>query len=154
MIARSCGLGGALGVALLAFSWQAGAASLSPVDFLKQVFANYRPDTNFNPLGKGAPGIFSPSLLQLIRQDERNAHGEVGRLDHDPVCDCQDYNVMTGFHYAVTQQTYSRASVSVRFVNGATPTSVSFVLARTGNEWRIDDVADPQMPSLRRFLVP
>jgi hypothetical protein len=61
---------------------------------------------------------------------------------------------MTGFDYAVTQQTSNRASVSVRFVNGATPTSVSFVLARTDKEWRIDDVADPNMPSLRRFLTP
>ncbi|WP_254073473.1 DUF3828 domain-containing protein [Acidisphaera sp. S103] len=93
-------------------------------------------------------------MLKLIREDERNAHGEVGRLDHDPVCDCQDYDVMTGFDCVVTQQTDRRASVSVRFVNGATSTSVSFVLARIGNEWRIDDVADPQMPSLRRFLIP
>ena len=61
---------------------------------------------------------------------------------------------MTGFDYVLTQQTDNRASVSVRFVDGATPTSVSFVLVRTGNEWRIDDVADPKMPSLRRFLTP
>jgi hypothetical protein len=151
---RTYGLSGVVGLVLVAYSWQAGAASLSPVDFLKQVFANYRLVTNFNPLGKGAPGIFSAGLLKLIRQDERNAHGEVGRLDHDPVCDCQDYDVMTGFDYVLTQQTDNRASVSVRFVDGATPTSVSFVLVRTGNEWRIDDVADPKMPSLRRFLTP
>jgi hypothetical protein len=61
--------------------------------FVRHLYSRYEhpaspngPDT----MGRGAATIFSFQLLRLIRADEREAHGEVGRLDGDPICDCQD----------------------------------------------------------------
>src|ERR1700743_2435568 len=44
-------------------------------------------------LGPMAAKVFSPRLLKLIRRDTALAHGEVGALDGDPICNCQDFEI-------------------------------------------------------------
>ena len=141
------------GLLLLIGSSGPSVAQESPTDFLRQVYARYRPEGRpFNPLGEAAPAIFSPVLLALIRHDQAAARGEAGRLDHDPICDCQDAGSLTSFVYSARQDGAGRSIVSVSFKNGAAPASVVFTLANGEHGWRIDDVAETAISSLRRFL--
>ena len=70
----------------------AAAAAAKPAEtpqrFLDGVYANYR-KADFSPFRRPA-SYFAPRLLAAIEEDSRLAHGEVGYLDGDPLCQCQD----------------------------------------------------------------
>ncbi len=67
------------------------AAAAGPADFLRSVYAHYAPGRPvFDPLDAAAGAWFSPGLLALIRRDEAAAVNQPGRLDGDPICDCQE----------------------------------------------------------------
>jgi hypothetical protein len=121
--------------------------------FLEQVYAKYAgagkgPDT----LGKDAPDLFAPELLALIREDQRISRGEVGLLDHDPICSCQDTAAFQITAVQVTPMAQSRAKAKVSFVNGGHPVRVGFSLIKDSGHWRILDIAEPTVPSLKRYL--
>jgi hypothetical protein len=62
--------------------------------FVRHLYSAYEhPASSSGPdyLAKDAPLVFSPSLLSLIRLDQKNTPpGYVGKLDFDPLCYCQD----------------------------------------------------------------
>jgi len=62
--------------------------------FVRGLYAQYgHPKASDGPnvLGPSAAKVFSPQLLQLIRKsDKETPKGDVGVLDFDPVCSCQD----------------------------------------------------------------
>ena len=60
----------------------------SPRRFMEQLYANYG-HSDYSPFTH-ADRVFAPRLLAAINEDSRLAHGEVGYLDGDPVCQCQD----------------------------------------------------------------
>ena len=63
----------------------------SPRQFVARVYASYARE-DYSPLAR--PGsVFAPMLVREIREDQRLAKGEVGYLDGDPLCDCQDYDM-------------------------------------------------------------
>ena len=107
-----------------------------------------------NYLGRRAAGVFSPRLLALIRRDERNAHGEVGALDGDPICDCQDAEGvrLTGLSVGPAGPGRATARVRLRFPDG--PRTLTLDLAAFGGQWRVDDVHIKDTPSLVRLLSP
>ena len=59
-----------------------------PSAYVERLYGSYR-RADFNPLGQ--PGrYFAPRLLAAINEDSRLSKGEVGYLDGDPICQCQD----------------------------------------------------------------
>ncbi len=142
-----------IALAALIASSGASAAPASPVAFLESIYARYVPEGRpFNPLGIEAPRFFTPGLLALVRRDRIQARGEVGQLDGDPICACQDFGPLTGFHYTIGNQTPARTEVTAEFINQDKPTRVHFTLKPVSGGWRIDDIAEPGIPSLRRLL--
>ena len=73
---------------LLALLAATTAPPTSPQAFMQRLYAQYR-NADFSPFTH-IDRVFAPHLIAAIKEDERLAHGEVGYLDGDPVCQCQD----------------------------------------------------------------
>jgi hypothetical protein len=126
-----------------------GAASA----FARRLYDAYRtgaPDY----LGRDARRTFAPPLLALILRDRASTPpGEVGLLDGDPICDCQDAGGLRLTHLAISAggAGRTRARVSLRFPPAETRVLTLDLVAEQG-EWRVADVHAPETPSLVRFL--
>ena len=136
-------------VTLLALA--AAQPAETPRQFVTRAFAGYR-SASFNPLDK-PERWFAPRLSAAIRDDAKLAHGEVGYLDGDPVCQCQD---TSGMHPAVTGVRAAGHGIAIVRVSigweGGKPTPAQFTLTRTARGWRIADVSAADEPSLLRAL--
>jgi hypothetical protein len=136
---------------LLYLAAAASPQAATPRAFLERTYASYA-NPNFNPFDH-LDRYFAPRLIGAIREDARLAHGEVGYVDGDPICQCQDPD---GVHAKVTRvslQGPSKASaeVIVDFTD-STARRVRFSLVRTAAGWRIADVASGDEPSFLRAV--
>ena len=126
------------------------AAATSPRGFIAQVYADYR-HPNYNPLDR-LDRTFAPELAAAIREDARLAKGEVGYLDGDPLCDCQDFLKVTATIRSLTQPIARKASARVRVALGVDqPHDLRLELTRTPTGWRIADVVSSQGSLLAGF---
>lgn len=119
----------------------------TPRAYIERVYSNYR-RARFNPLDY--PGrYFAPRLLAAMDEDARLSKGEVGYLDGDPICQCQD---PAGLHASVTRvrgDGPARATIAVLIgFTGEKPRPVTFSLVHTKAGWRIADIASSDEPSL------
>src|SRR6478672_4968949 len=73
---------------LLALALAAAPVAETPKAYLERIYASYR-DTNFSPFNH-PDRYFSPRLKAAIDEDARLSNGEVGYVDGDPICQCQD----------------------------------------------------------------
>ena len=103
--------------------------------------------------GRDAASAFAPPLLDLIRRDQATTpSGDVGILDGDPICDCQDAQGLKLTRLAIDAAGpgQARAKVTLRFP-GETR-SMGLDLVREGGRWRVADVHTRDTPSLVRLL--
>lgn len=146
-----------IGPAAIAFlavaaSVPCAAASGTAQAFLDDLYAHYR-NSAFCPTCDGtAARVFDAPLTALIRQDEKLADGEVGALDGDPVCDCQDPGGMKAKVLSVASSGPSAAAakVELRFPDGPRQMTLDLVLTKDG--WRIHDTHTKDAPSLVKLL--
>jgi hypothetical protein len=124
----------------------AAPAAESPRAFVERLYRGYR-DPDYNPLDR--PGrIFAPPLVAGILEDRRLAGDEVGYMDADPLCQCQD---AAGLQAGIGDVRLSepRASARVRITfSGSHPRDLRLDLVRTAAGWRIWDIATADEPSL------
>jgi hypothetical protein len=104
-----------------------------------------------------APSVFSPSLIQLLRRDQRNTPaGYEGKLGADPICDCQDFQNLKITALNITKDTELSANASLTvevFANDPSSTkTIRLHLTWTSHHWRIDDIETKKTPSLRKLL--
>lgn len=127
---------------LLAMLLAATPAAETPRAYMERIYASYR-HKDFSPFDH--PNLyFAPRLLAAIREDARLAHGEVGYVDGDPICQCQDTDGLHAKVAKVTWQGAAKASAEVVLdFTGSTARRVNFSLVRTGAGWRIADVSSP-----------
>ena len=138
--------------ALLAAALLAPApAAETPAAFVERVYAGYR-NADHNPLHR-PERLFAPPLVAAIREDARLSRGEVGWLDGDPLCQCQDHEGLEPLVREVRRPTAKTASADIllRFP-GYDDRNVRLSLVRTRSGWRIADVATADAPSLLRDL--
>ncbi len=146
-------------VHLTVFSSEAAEA----MAFISKIYADFHPDnTDFDHLQEGADTIFSPTLRDLIHQDAKQADGEVGYLDGDPICDCQDYDISdVRADFSRTEKgppaddtlkhgalKHGALRADVRFKNFGNTTQVGLSLIHTDSGWRIADIQTESTPSL------
>jgi hypothetical protein len=125
----------------------------SPQAFLLRLYAPYvRGDHNVSPTGRRAPAIFDAHLTWLIRRDQRMAKGEVGALDGDPICDCQDFEPLKDLSITAQPAGPGRASAVVRFRNGGAAVTLTYTLVAHGLGWRVADIGSVETPSLTAYL--
>lgn len=106
--------------------------------FLRGVYAHYRESKSPAPEIKDED-IYDAPLLALMDADSKAADGEVGYLDGDPMCDCQDYDirdVRIGFAPAGSGQL--KATVSM--LNFGERKTINLLLHKTAKGWRVADV--------------
>jgi hypothetical protein len=138
-------------VLFAAFLLAPAAPAETPRAFVDRVYAGYR-SPDYNPLDR-PEGLFAPPLLAAIREDSRLSHGEVGRLDGDPLCQCQDHQGLVPLVREVRRPTARTATARIRLrFPGYDDRDVSLKLVRTASGWRIADIATPDDPSLLRDL--
>jgi hypothetical protein len=130
------------------------AVPVDPKAFLTSLYAHYDgSQSNFSPFD--APGdYFDPQLLALMDANDRaTPDDEVGALDGDPICDCQDYQKLRA-DITVTSVKDDTAEAEVKLRDaGAKPKLMTYKLAQVGGKWRIHDIGTKDMPSLRRLLI-
>jgi hypothetical protein len=143
----------ATGFAAMAATPSQPAGAQDARRFIARLYERYS-DPRTQYLGRDAPAAFSPQLLRLIRRDQaRTPKGEVGILDWDPICACQDpdglrvlrVDLQPGSPVALT------ATVKLGFVGGEKAT-VRLDLARRSGVWRIADIHTQETPSLVHLL--
>lgn len=120
--------------------------------FLARLYAPYaRPGMTQRALDRPREW-FEPRLAAAILRDaaESRRRNEVGSIDADPFCQCQDGNP---FRITVSNLRVAgnMARARVRFTNFE-PTTVDYVLVKTPAGWRIQDLGAPGNPSFRRLL--
>jgi hypothetical protein len=122
-------------------------AADTPRGFIERLYASYR-QADFSPF-KHPEQVFAPRLLAAIGEDQKLARGEVGYLDGDPVCQCQDAAGLTATVTRVTPTGAGKATVTVSIgLAGELPRRAQFSLLHTRAGWRIADVASADEPSL------
>jgi Protein of unknown function (DUF3828) len=127
--------------------------------FVRGLYAQYgHPKASDGPniLGPGAARIFSPQLLQLIRKSDRETpKGDVGVLDFDPVCSCQDPDGL-GLAPLDVKAGEGGAAVAVamlHYPDSAEDIRVELSLKWFPSGWRIDEISTKDVPSLRKLLT-
>jgi hypothetical protein len=121
--------------------------------FTRKLYAAYQAG-NPDYAGRDAAATFAPPLLALIRRDQATTpSGDVGILDGDPICDCQDTGGMRMTHLGVKEAgpNAARAEVTLRFP-GETR-SLTLDLQAVRGHWRVADVHSLATPSLARLLA-
>jgi hypothetical protein len=108
--------------------------------FLRRVYATYT-------LNQDPPlleTITTPTLRNLLHQEQVALDGEVGVLDSDPLCNCQDSDIKVQ-SIRFDHVSDAHATAVVTFTNfGKRSESVQLELAKVGGVWRIDDVGGLQ----------
>ncbi|CAN5139149.1 hypothetical protein BH11PSE2_BH11PSE2_15600 [soil metagenome] len=121
--------------------------------FLKKLYASYRRE-DFSPLKNNGKRYFDASLVSLIREDARLSGDEVGALDFDPVCQCQDPEGMkaTVHDAKLTGGKSATAKVELKF-DKEDEIRITYVLVQILGQWRIHDIENDLDRSLRQFLT-
>lgn len=139
-------------------SAEPGAKTLSDVDgasahrFLAQVYASYHPDA---ALDAHLPEeqVYAPALLKAMQANRDVYAGEVGYLDADPLCACQDTaQDLRQLMFDIQPLADDQLSVSAQLDDPPHPLHLRLSLQRHGNSWRIADITTADEPSLRLAL--
>ena len=127
------------------------AGEPSPKDVVAQIYQAHR--SKHDPLNEPQllSHYFDAELVKLYLKDRREAKGEVGRLDGDPLYNAQDTEI-TDFSISAPRTTGRETQVTVRFKNIGKPARVEYVLGRTAEGWRISDIRYDDGSSLKKIL--
>ena len=127
------------------------AGDLSPKDLVAQLYQAHR--SKHDPLDE-TPLLgryFDLALLKLYLKDKREAKGEVGRLDGDPLYNAQDLEIKD-FSISPPEMAGEEARVTVNFKNLGKATRIVYMLSRTANGWKISDIRYDDGSSLKKIL--
>ncbi len=143
-----------LALALAAASLAPAPPAEAPRAFVERLYAGYR-DPDYNPLAHKRR-IFAPPLVAAIDEDARLSRDEIGYMDADPLCQCQDSSGLRPTIGAVGRLTRWTATANVQLGFGDSDhRTLRLRLVRTAAGWRIADIATEDEPSLleglRRF---
>ena len=83
---------------LMALAGQAAAQNMTSAErFLRILYDGYTKSRKVpDPIGKDPGRLFTPALAGLINADRALALGELGILDINPICACQDWAGLPG----------------------------------------------------------
>jgi hypothetical protein len=127
------------------------AAERSPKDVVAELYQAHR--SKHDPLQETQllSRYFNAELLKLYLRDEREAKGEVGRLEVDPLYYAQDFGI-TKFAIAAPETAGGKTQVTVSFKNFGEPQRLVYVFTHTGGGWRISDIRYADGSSLKKIL--
>src|SRR6185312_13411236 len=132
----------------------------SPKGFLEGLYAHYATSSsgnNWAPMdNRNARDVFDGDTAALLAADQKALKGELGDIDGDWLCDCQDWGAIVST-VTVTAQTPTTAKATADFHDTQIPDDTSkhdtFDLVKTPAGWRIHDMGTPHDSSLRHVLT-
>jgi hypothetical protein len=132
--------------AALFFAALLAPAADTPRAFVESLYAAYR-DEDYSPFRR--PGrVFAPPFVAALAEDSRLFRDEIGFIDADPLCQCQDHSGMKAETGAARPISARRAEVPVRLRFGAADVrDIRLKLVRTPAGWRVADIATADDPS-------
>jgi len=146
--------------ALLAGPAYAALDAAGAKAFLESIYTRYQgaASDTFDPLSDTtAPTLFEASTARLILEGSKvNEEEEVGPLDFDPICTCQDPDgVRADVTAQMTGPATATATAIVYFPNQpqSTRREVRFDLVGVNGRWRIRDLHEQDLPSLRALMA-
>ena len=126
-----------------------GEGCPSAETFLQSIYARYTKNGPGVEIGgPHAGGYLHSSLIALLRKDTRAlGSGEVGVLDGDPFCSCQDWDGTYDLRIEVgeVKEDTAEALVSFALFKNAKPQdmrSLMITLAQEKGAWRVWNVVD------------
>ena len=125
----------------------------TPSGFVARFYAQYRKQA-FGSLER-PENWYAPRLLAAIKDDSRLAQGEIGYLEGDPLCGCQDYDRISARITSYRRPSSNTALVRVYVDLGFGPQDARYLrlsLTLTSRGWRVADVSSSDEPSLLRAL--
>jgi hypothetical protein len=133
------------------------ADAASAEAFLGGLYGNghYPPgqQSGFQMFDADAAEVFDPTVLKLLAEDRKVTRGEVGVIDGDWLCDCQDYSDLRPT-ITVRSASPSAASAFSEVKDVGEPTRhIEFQLIKTPVGWRIHDIKDEDQPWLTQALT-
>jgi hypothetical protein len=139
------------GLAVTAGSVQAQDLPAAKI-FVTGLYSAYQRQPGPDYLGKQIAEVFAPDLIALIKREAASVpKGDVGALDGDPICDCQDWQI-TNVQVTVSEPKTGAAEAEVQFQNAGEPKQVRLDLVAVQGRWRVVDVHTADMPSLAKML--
>lgn len=128
-------------------------ADETPEQFVRRVYAHYHRDGPGVSTSRpdGTP-YYAPALLDAFAKDSEASHGEVGAIDSDPLCACQDYGDLKITRISVAAANADTAKAQVTFRNLRYRSTVILTLSRMTDGWRIADVGHKRMKSVKAVL--
>ena len=129
----------------------AAATDATPKDLVAKLYQAHR--SSHDPLVETRllDRYFDAPLLKLYLRDKKEAKGEVGRLDGDPLYNAQDMEI-SHFSISPAEITKGETLVTVRFKNIDKLTRVVYVLTPASAGWRISDIRYDDGSSLKKIL--
>jgi Protein of unknown function (DUF3828) len=144
-------------VVLLATGPMHAQTTAQAESFVRHLYSEYTtPPKQNSPdfMGREMSLAFSPALARIIRAELRKTpKGEVGKIDGDPICNCQDWEKLSiaKLDIAKTGNTTAVASVSIKNMDATR--SLKLFLIWTAQGWRIDDIWTSDTPSYKKYLL-
>jgi len=112
-----------------------------PVMFVAEVLRHFVETSSYEP----PEDIYTPRLAKLIRDDEKQAKGEVGCLDFVFWVNGQDWTI-TKLDVTSGPASQDRKMVIARFLNIGTPQEIHFDFRRIAGRWLLDDAQSVKEP--------
>lgn len=131
----------------------ADPSAASAEKFVRGLYAQYTP--HGKPVAFDYPDakvMVDPAMLALLKHDRDASKGEVGAMDSDPICRCQDWTALKLVSVHVTMPAKDAAAADVVFSDDGEVQKVHFALVWTSGGWRIHDIAAKDEPSLAGYL--
>jgi hypothetical protein len=96
-----------------------------------------------NLFEENANQAFDYSLIALARADAKATRPDVGVLDYDPICNCQDPDIkFPDLKIVITSANANRAEAIVKFTMDNTPNKLALTLIKGKDGWRIFNIED------------
>ena len=120
--------------------------------FLSHIYAGYHPDAGLDAILPDEE-VYAPALLAAMQANSDAYAGEVGYLDGDPLCDCQDTaQDLRQLSFDIQPLADGQLRASTQLDDPQHPLQLQLTLQRQGSSWRVADIATPSVPSLLQAL--
>jgi hypothetical protein len=128
--------------------------------FLDGLYAHYKASsstgTTWAPMDANIKDVFDADMVRLMAADTKALKGDLGEIDGDWLCDCQDWGSIAAT-VTVTEAGPTAAKAMAVFhdtqVSDEGPRRDTFDLVKTPAGWRIHDMGTSSDPSLRSVLT-
>ncbi|WP_303748102.1 DUF3828 domain-containing protein [Stenotrophomonas pigmentata] len=121
-------------------------------NFLSHIYAGYHPDAGLDAILPDEE-VYTPALIAAMEANSDAYAGEVGYLDGDPLCDCQDTaQDLRQLSFDIQPLADGQLRASTQLDDPQHPFQLQLTLQRQGSSWRVADIANARAPSLLQAL--